>query len=40
VRQLVIGAGLYRFDSGSRIEVIELGSGEGFAVGGVHGWIR
>ena len=37
VRQLVVRAGLERVDRGSSVEVIELGAGQGFAVGGGHG---
>ena len=36
VRQLVVGAGLDRIDRGTRVEVIQVGAGQGFAVCGVH----
>ena len=37
VRQRVVGAGLDRVDRGARVEEIELGAGQGFAVCSVHG---
>ena len=37
VRQLVVGAGLDRVDGGARVEEIELGAGQAFAVCSVHG---
>src|SRR5690606_18149583 len=38
--QLRPGAGLQRFDRCARVEPVELGTGEGFAVLAVHGWLE